>query len=183
MAALNGACIRGSSIIFWSFAPKFDNRSLGSSRLKQLFDGLCQQTRLQQQASCPESSDSSRTLTRRKLSRKSLSKMHVLLAFLWGALFLSAGALAQFQFFEQMFQGQQQQQQQRPPQNGPSDSSWYRQQWDNACVSVPHHCPCPHPQVEDKFELMDGKAICVSKGGFKAGEAARKVELARKGLI
>jgi hypothetical protein len=52
-----------------------------------------------------------------------------------------------------------------------------------ACVAVPHHCPCPHPSVEDKFELGEGSAICISKGGFKAGEAARKVELARKGLI
>jgi hypothetical protein len=52
-----------------------------------------------------------------------------------------------------------------------------------ACVAVPHHCPCPFPTVEDKFELGEGSAICVSKGGFKAGEAARKVELARKGLI
>lgn len=52
-----------------------------------------------------------------------------------------------------------------------------------ACVHFPHHCPCPHPTFEEKFELGDGKAICVSKGGFKAGEAARKVELARKGLL
>jgi len=37
--------------------------------------------------------------------------------------------------------------------------------------------------VEDKFELGKGSAICISKGGFKDGEAARKVELARKGLI
>lgn len=52
-----------------------------------------------------------------------------------------------------------------------------------ACVSFPHHCPCPHPIFEDKFELGEGKSVCVSKGGFKAGEAARKVELARKGLL
>jgi len=52
-----------------------------------------------------------------------------------------------------------------------------------ACVSVPHHCPCAFPNVEDKFELGEGSAICVSKGGFKEGEAARKVELARKGLL
>lgn len=51
------------------------------------------------------------------------------------------------------------------------------------CVQSPHHCPCPHPSVEEKFELGDGSAICVSKGGYKAGEAARKVELARKGLL
>ena len=37
-------------------------------------------------------------------------------------------AQAQFQFFEQMFQGQQQQQPQQP-QNVPSDSSWYQQNY------------------------------------------------------
>jgi hypothetical protein len=52
-----------------------------------------------------------------------------------------------------------------------------------ACVHFPHHCPCAWPSHEDKFELADGQRICVSRGGFKAGEAARKVELARKGLL
>ncbi len=52
-----------------------------------------------------------------------------------------------------------------------------------ACVHFPHHCPCPFPEVEDKVELGEGIAVCVSKGGYKVGEAARKVELARKGLI
>lgn len=52
-----------------------------------------------------------------------------------------------------------------------------------ACVHYPHHCPCAWPSHEDKFELAEGQRICVSKGGFKAGEAARKVELARKGLL
>ena len=52
-----------------------------------------------------------------------------------------------------------------------------------ACVSVPHHCPCAHPNMEDKVELGEGSAICVSRGGFKEGEAARKIELARKGLL
>jgi hypothetical protein len=42
---------------------------------------------------------------------------------------MAMGSNAQFQFFEQMFQGQQQQHQQ--PQNGPSDSNWYRQQYEN----------------------------------------------------
>lgn len=99
------------------------------------------------------------------------------------------------------------------PQNVPSDSNWYQQNYENgirphsvkgrkhrlisskahcdnylcpdtlACVHFPHHCPCPHPIYEEKFELGEGKAICISKGGFKAGEAARKVELARKGLL
>ncbi|KAI4755064.1 hypothetical protein E4T52_10319 [Aureobasidium sp. EXF-3400] len=74
---------------------------------------------------------------------------------------------AQFQFFEQMFnQGGQQQQQ---PRNAASDSSWYKQQYE--------------AEVEDKVELDDGSMVCVSKGGYKAGEAARKIELARKGLL
>jgi len=106
---------------------------------------------------------------------------------------LLVGVNAQFQFFEQMFQGGQQQRQE--PQNVPSDSNWYQEHYNNAhcdkylcpdtlaCVHFPHHCPCPHPAFEEKFELGDGRALCISKGGFKAGEAARKVELARKGLI
>lgn len=52
-----------------------------------------------------------------------------------------------------------------------------------ACVHFPHHCPCPYPANEEKVELAEGQRICVSRGGFKAGEAARKVELARKGLL
>ena len=52
-----------------------------------------------------------------------------------------------------------------------------------ACVHFPHHCPCPHPDVEDKIEFGDGSMVCVSKGGYKAGEANRKIELARKGLL
>lgn len=52
-----------------------------------------------------------------------------------------------------------------------------------ACVHYPHHCPCIWDQHEDKFEITDGKRLCISKGGFKDGEAARKVELARKGLL
>ncbi|RCI11695.1 hypothetical protein L249_7685 [Ophiocordyceps polyrhachis-furcata BCC 54312] len=52
-----------------------------------------------------------------------------------------------------------------------------------ACVHFAHHCPCAWDANEDKFELADGKRICISKGGFKLGEAARKVELARKGLL
>ncbi|KAH7388910.1 hypothetical protein BKA64DRAFT_747555 [Cadophora sp. MPI-SDFR-AT-0126] len=121
----------------------------------------------------------------------------ILLSLLSATLLFLSVANAQFQFFEQMFNGQGQQQQQRhqEPQNVPSDSSWYQQNFENAhcsnylcpdtlaCVHFPHHCPCPHPTFEEKFELGDGKAVCISKGGFKAGEAARKVELARKGLL
>lgn len=109
-------------------------------------------------------------------------------------LFALLGAVqAQFGFFEQMFGGQQQQQQR--PQNAPSDSGIYRQQFERthcenylcpdtlACVHFPHHCPCAWPSNEDKFELAEGQRICISKGGFKPGEAARKLELARKGLL
>ncbi|KAI1615543.1 hypothetical protein EDD37DRAFT_500411 [Exophiala viscosa] len=105
-------------------------------------------------------------------------------------------ASAQFQFFEQFFQqGGQQGQGQQEKQNTKSDSSWFQQNWEAAhcsnylcpdtlaCVHFPHHCPCPFPQVEDKVELGEGIAVCASKGGFKAGETARKIELARKGLI
>ena len=52
-----------------------------------------------------------------------------------------------------------------------------------SCVHFPHHCPCAFPAVEDKVEFGQGSMACVSKGGFKEGEAARKIELARKGLI
>jgi hypothetical protein len=52
-----------------------------------------------------------------------------------------------------------------------------------ACVHFPHHCPCAFPNVEDKVELGEGSMICVSKGGWAVGEAGRKVELARKGLL
>ncbi|KAK7697434.1 Long chronological lifespan protein 2 [Diaporthe eres] len=113
--------------------------------------------------------------------------------FLLSLLFALLGTVsAQFNFFEQMFGGQQggggggHHHHQQQQQNAPSDSSWYRAQVDRdtlACVHFPHHCPCAWPSHEDKFELADGQRICVSKGGFKAGEAARKVELARKGLL
>jgi len=52
-----------------------------------------------------------------------------------------------------------------------------------ACVHFPHHCPCSFPAVEDKVEMGEGSAVCVSKGGWKQGEAARKIELARKGML
>lgn len=31
--------------------------------------------------------------------------------------------------------------------------------------------------------MGEGHRLCASKGGFKAGEAARKLELARKGML
>ena len=52
-----------------------------------------------------------------------------------------------------------------------------------SCVHFPHHCPCAFPAHEDKVELAEGSAICVSKGGFVQGEVGRKVGLARKGLL
>ncbi|EPS34593.1 hypothetical protein PDE_09557 [Penicillium oxalicum 114-2] len=115
---------------------------------------------------------------------------------LWSLLLLATMAQAQFQFFEQMFGGGQQHPGHRQgSQNVPSDSGRYQQMWAQAqcsnylcpgtlaCVAVPHHCPCAHPDVEEKVELGEGSAICVSRGGFKAGEATRKIELARKGLL
>ncbi|KAI9707576.1 MAG: Long chronological lifespan protein 2 [Candelina mexicana] len=111
--------------------------------------------------------------------------MQTIFIALLSALLFAVSAQAQFQFFEQMFQGNQQQQQQQP-QNVASDSSWYRQNYEAgtlSCVHFPHHCPCPFPNTEDKVELGEGIAVCVSKGGYKAGEAARKIELARKGLL
>ncbi|KAI0017169.1 hypothetical protein F4780DRAFT_756604 [Xylariomycetidae sp. FL0641] len=110
---------------------------------------------------------------------------------------LISTASAQFGFFEQMFGGGGgggQRQEQRP-QNGPSDPSLYQNNFERihcenylcpdtlACVHFPHHCPCAWPAHEDKFETGDGHRICLSKGGFKPGEAARKVELARKGML
>ncbi|EQK97684.1 hypothetical protein G6O67_006720 [Ophiocordyceps sinensis] len=115
-------------------------------------------------------------------------------------------ASAQFNFFEQMFSGDgtgghdhhphnhhhHHHQQQR---GNPSDASYYHKSYLGsvcdrylcpdtlACVHFPHHCPCAWDANEDKFELGDGRRICPSKGGFRAGEAARKVELARKGLL
>ncbi|KAM7183059.1 hypothetical protein V8F20_012754 [Naviculisporaceae sp. PSN 640] len=118
------------------------------------------------------------------------------------AILLATSVSAQFGFFDQMFgggggqgghhgHGHHHQQQQ----NVPSDSANYRHNYQRsycehylcpdtlACVHFPHHCPCAWPSHEDKFELAEGQRICVSKGGFKAGEAGRKVELARKGLL
>jgi hypothetical protein len=57
--------------------------------------------------------------------------MQVILRLLAGILLLVVGVNAQFQFFEQMFQGGQQNQQQQAPKDVPSDSSWYQQNYDN----------------------------------------------------
>ncbi|KID85719.1 hypothetical protein MGU_07027 [Metarhizium guizhouense ARSEF 977] len=111
---------------------------------------------------------------------------------------LFAMATAQFGFFDQMFGGHdahEQQHHQHQQRNNPSDAGHYRSQFEQsycdnylcpdtlACVHFPHHCPCAWDAYEEKFELGEGKKICVSKGGFKPGEAARKIELARKGLL
>ncbi|KAF2172619.1 hypothetical protein M409DRAFT_62384 [Zasmidium cellare ATCC 36951] len=105
---------------------------------------------------------------------------------------LSSTTLAQFFNFGNMFN---QQHQQAEPQNMPSDSDWYQGQYEGArcdkylcphtlsCVHFPHHCPCAFPAVEDKVEFGEGSMVCASKGGYKTGEAARKIELARKGLL
>ncbi|MCJ1324361.1 Long chronological lifespan protein 2 [Thelotrema lepadinum] len=116
---------------------------------------------------------------------------------------LPPGTNAQFgNIFEQMFGGSsgggggaQFQQSQPQRQNVGSDSSWYRGNWENAhcdkylcpatlsCVDKPSHCPCAWPNQEDKIEMSESLALCASKGGWKEGEMARKVDLARKGLM
>jgi hypothetical protein len=64
----------------------------------------------------------------------------ILFALISAALLFVASANAQFQFFEQMFQGGQQQQQQRQqPQNVPSDSNWYQENYNNG--AIPPLCP------------------------------------------
>ena len=52
-----------------------------------------------------------------------------------------------------------------------------------SCVDKPSHCPCAWPNQEDKIEMSESLALCASKGGWKEGEMARKVDLARKGLM
>jgi hypothetical protein len=52
-----------------------------------------------------------------------------------------------------------------------------------ACVHFPHHCPCAWEAHEEKYETGDGHRICVSKSGAGSAATARKVELARKGLL
>ena len=130
------------------------------------------------------------------------SSRRTLLSFLTVLLLTVLPVTAQFHFFEQMFGGQQQHHQHRHHQHAQqrqgdvqSDSSWYRQVYAQArcskylcpgtlsCVDKPTHCPCAWPAHEDKVELGDGLAICASKGGYKEGEMARKVELARKGMM
>jgi hypothetical protein len=63
------------------------------------------------------------------------------LTLLSALLLLFTLANAQFQFFEQMFQGGQQQQQRQEPQNMPSDSSWYQQNYENG--TFPPNPPFP----------------------------------------
>ncbi|PHH65709.1 hypothetical protein CDD81_1795 [Ophiocordyceps australis] len=113
---------------------------------------------------------------------------------------LAFSAAAQFGFFEQMFGGgggggEEHHHHHHQHQNNPSDASLYTQRYDQsvcdrylcpdtlACVHFPHHCPCPWDANQDKFELGNGLRICLSKGGFRPGEAARKLELVRKGLL
>ncbi|KZF20378.1 hypothetical protein L228DRAFT_250062 [Xylona heveae TC161] len=121
--------------------------------------------------------------------------MRSIISLIISFLCLALSAQAQFQFFEQMFQGGGHGHAQAQPQNVASDSDWYQRTYNEAhctnylcpgtlsCVHFPHHCPCAWPSNEDKIELGEGSAVCASKGGYKAGEMARKVELARKGLL
>jgi hypothetical protein len=115
-----------------------------------------------------------------------------LVPLLLSLLLLLGPASAQFgNFFNHMFH----QDEPQKPQNVGSDSAWYQAQHAAAyctnylcpetlaCVHFPHHCPCAWPTVEDKFELgAGGSKVCLSKGAF-AQDSARKIELARKGLI
>lgn len=64
------------------------------------------------------------------------AKMAKPLFSLFSFLFLIIGVSAQFQFFEQMFNGQQQQQQ-RQPQDVPSDSQWYQDNYDRGNNQFP----------------------------------------------
>jgi hypothetical protein len=117
---------------------------------------------------------------------------------------LAPAAAHAFFDFGQMFgnqgghhhgQQQQQQQQHQRGQNAPSDPGAYQRGFDNtpcdnylcpdtlACVHFPHHCPCPWESHEDKVETGPGHRLCASKGGSRAGQTPRKVELARKGLL
>ncbi|EPS39908.1 hypothetical protein H072_6204 [Dactylellina haptotyla CBS 200.50] len=97
-------------------------------------------------------------------------------------------------FFEHLFNGGEHGHQQQRQQDVGSDSAWYRQTYAQAhcskylcpgtlsCVDKATHCPCPFPDHEEKFELSDGSAICITKTG-KPGSVSKKVELARKGLL
>jgi len=62
-----------------------------------------------------------------------MARIH--LALVSAILLLVTRTNAQFQFFEQMFQGGQQQQQQQP-QNVPSDSNWYQENYNNGMFSA-----------------------------------------------
>lgn len=114
-------------------------------------------------------------------------------------------------FFDQMFNQQGgHERHQAQSQNNPSDANHYKQNYENcmfvfirlislltllavcdkylcpdtlACVHFPHHCPCAWDAQQEKVELAEGQRICVSRGGFRPGETARKIELARKGLL
>jgi hypothetical protein len=62
--------------------------------------------------------------------------MQILLRFLASVLLLVVSVNAQFQFFEQMFQGGQQHQQHQAPKDVPSDPSWYQQNYDSGMNST-----------------------------------------------
>ncbi len=71
-----------------------------------------------------------------------------------GLLLVLAGlATAQFQFFEQFFQGGQQAQGQQEKQNVPSDSSWYRQNWEGGQYI--------HPFVRDCCDEISDSSMVI----------------------
>ena len=70
-------------------------------------------------------------------------------------LLLVSSVSAQFQFFDQFFQGgnQQQQQQAQQKQNAPSDSNWYRGMWEGGMCFRRSRM-----QMDDFFALDLGEA-------------------------
>jgi len=61
-----------------------------------------------------------------------------LFSLLSATLLLFSVAHAQFQFFEQMFNGQQQQHHRQEPQNVPSDSAWYQENYEHGWTLFKH---------------------------------------------
>ncbi|KAL8855497.1 MAG: hypothetical protein Q9198_010840 [Flavoplaca austrocitrina] len=71
--------------------------------------------------------------------------MMILSAFLLTLITLLPFTTAQFQFFEQMFQGGHQHQQHQQPQNVASDSEWYQQTYESGIFLSPSSIPSPLP--------------------------------------
>ena len=71
---------------------------------------------------------------------------------LWAFLLLATVAQAQFQFFEHMFGGGgPRQARQEDHQDGPSDSSWYEDRWENGKFA--NIVFCSYPKLEDQTNV------------------------------